>query len=220
MKMEAIARVKPGLAFPSETPPPLEQPGAQLSKKSSVASSEPTSPATRPRRGFFPPKNTMFFADLSEQAIDPELRNLADQVCTLPLEGEAGELATHLKRELLKMADDDSVKGTPRGDAPSRASRIAESGEKLASKLEEGPMVPRLSCGHTPDFVVNSRLTPVLLDTYSARLESLSKDQIRAENDRLRTEISSLRLEIRQRREESSRRQRHPTQVQFLTAKG
>mmetsp|Transcript_14967 Transcript_14967/g.41404 ORF Transcript_14967/g.41404 Transcript_14967/m.41404 type:complete len:297 (-) Transcript_14967:137-1027(-) len=180
------------------------------------------------QRALRKPRPTMLFEDPTKLGIDPELRTLVDNVISLPLEGPVGELATHLKREILNQKEDGrssvgmSDWQEPRhsredstvisvstdaqwacwgrrlgSEAPSLKERPAANG-----KSEEGLVQPRVPGGWAPDFAKYARLTPVILDTHLARLNSLSKDEIRSENERLRTEIESLRSEIRQRHAE------------------
>jgi len=221
----AVERVLPGASLPSKSPPPSASPrGATLVEGVLNEPSCRRDASPPPRRGMRAPKHTMVFEDSMLESIDPELRKLGDDATTLPLEGEVGELATQLKRELLKMSEDELTSGCHDCPPPAHAwmaptdEVISEKGtrnsysmvdgqmlgeELLAEKLADGNTLSKLHVGdRTPDFSGYSRLTPLIIESFSARLSSLSKEEIRSENQQLRDDISNLRSEIHRRRQE------------------
>lgn len=206
-------RTVPGASMPSKTPPPLPEAappcafvveGTLVEDLCEVPCEEDQSASRRARA----PKPTMCFQEPVVNASNPELRKLGEEANSLPLEGELGELATQLKRELLSMNEKELADGYSDLPLPQGEEVVTE---RLIGKLGDGAPLAKLQVGgRTPDFAGYSRLSPLVLESLSSRLGSLTKDEIRSENQTLRDEIGHLRSEVKCRHEELRRAGRIP----------
>jgi len=195
MVQEEDSSARLQVPVPSRALPSLTSAGASLVEGTLVVDLEEQDASPLPTRSqrLSAPRNTLFFQDPTLDAINPELRKLGDKAGLLPLEGQPAELATQLKRELARRRED-----------PHRDSLSLADGHLTGEDQLHGARLSTLHVdGRTPDdFSKYARLTPLILDSISSRLGSLSKEEIRSENNELRDQIRGLRSEIQKRREE------------------